>query len=182
MLLYEFLLKEVEGSEPKELDYLEEYLVVAETITIKEAKELLTLVEQMHQDVEKQVQGRLKKALSSLTKTYNEKIAAARKAVAAAKAEGKSAGYIKKLSVKADNLKQEFGIKKANIYQRFKNVSKELGNKASKSKNLIKLKALKMIPKTKGGKIGAAAGVAAAGIAAAGLGYGAYKMHKAKKA
>lgn len=168
------LLTELYQKEEKKfkLDYLIEYLIVTEGISEKEETQLITLIEQMHQDTEKQVSSAFKKALASLTEKYKKAIANARKEVVAAINAGKSPKVIHRLQVKVDNLIQSFSMKKNNLIQRFKNIKANNLEKTTKTKELVNLKKL---PK---GKI--AAGIGA--LAVAGGGYAAYRARQKKLA
>lgn len=169
MLLTEFYKME---EKKFKLDYLMEYLIVAENISLKESNQLIYLIEQMHQDVEKQTAGWFKIQMAKLTEKYKTLISNARKEVVAAKNAGKSPKVIQSLLVKVDNLKQSFSMAKNNLIQRFKNIQANNLEKMTKSKKLVNLKKL---PK---GKI--AAGIGA--LAVAGGGYAAYRARQKKLA
>lgn len=170
MLLTEFYKME---EKKFKLDYLMEYLIVAENISLKESNQLIYLIEKMHQDVEKQTAGWFKIQMAKLTEKYKTLISNARKAVVEAKNAGKSPKFIESLLVKIDNLKQSFSIAKNNLIQRFKNLKNANLAKMTDSKALVNLKKL---PK---GKI--AAGALAA-TALAGGGYAAYRARQKKLA
>jgi len=180
MVLYEMLIEEDLKEKYSNLEFLDEYLILAEEITVKEGREIISVIEQMHQDTEKQIQGRFKKALDKLKNKYNTLIAKYNAKLKEARlyvAAGKKNSVIKRLMVKISNLKQSFSIAKHDLIQRFKNISKKTAKRVSNSKTMVKMKALgKKIPKLgKAGKI--AAGVTLAG----GAGLGAYAAYKKRK-
>lgn len=174
MLLTEMIIKE---EKRYKLDYLTEYLVVTESISVKEAKQFLNILEKMHQDVVGKADKWYKKALKALTDTYNNRIKIARDSYKKAKAAGKSEGIINKIMIKIDNLKQEFSMKKNNLVKRLQKMKANIGDKIRGSEKLVKMKAsLNKIPKK--GKIGLAAG----GLTAGALSYAAYRAKRKRDA
>jgi len=171
MILYEFLLKEIRYDKNSELEYLEEYLILSESITIKEAKELILLVEQMHQDVEKQMEKKIKKALTNLTIKYNKLIKKAREDVLKVRQQsGSSGSIVKNKLIQIDNLKQEFSMKKNDLINQYKKIIKNLKDKVNRNKKIIRLKALN----TKYPKGKYAIGATLAGV----TGYAGYKFYR----
>lgn len=176
MILHEILLKEMESSVPIELNFLEEYLIQSPGISVSEGRALIALVEQMHQNVEAEMASKLQKAIKAVTEKFVSKIKMVRQEVAAAKAAGKSPSHIKKLVVKADNLKKEMEMAIHALKTKFGKMSAGLKSVAAKKVGAIKT-AVNKVPKS--GKI--AAGVAGAGLAAY-AGVKIYKNYMAKAA
>ena len=167
------------------LDYLVEYLVVTDSLLPKESKQLITLVEKMHQDTEKQIASTFQKKMAELVERYNTAIKNARQEVVAAKQAGKSPKIIQALLVKIDNLKQSFSMAKNNLLQRFKNMKAANIKKMADTKALVSVKPTSPAP---GGakvasKLGTKGkvGLAAAGTLAAVGGYAAYRARKRKQ-
>ena len=174
MILYEFLLKEVDSNKYSEINIIKEYLILSESITSEESKNLISIVEQMHQDVESQLKTKLEKALNILISKYNTKIKAAREAVAKARMHGYKPNRVKALTTEIDNLKQELQIKIGNLKLKHEKILSSIKKTANNSKALIKLKALgiKYPNAVIGGKL------AVAGTAIGLTGYAANKYYK----
>ena len=138
--------------------YLEEYLIVADKITIQEAEELTYLVENALTDKLKRLKEIFQKEMDALKVLRDEKIAKLREA-------GKDFKAISKVKI-------WFGKQADKIRASYRTAVAAAKAAASKAASMIR-----NVPKK--GKIGAA--VAAGTLASAG-GYAAYKAHKRRKA
>lgn len=159
------LLLEITYSERnKDLDYLAEYLIENKGVTLKEAKELIRLVEEEKQGILKKVLENGKKKLAALNTWRADSIK---------KAKLKYTGSA--LDTKLKDIEVSFRSKRWNIKHNMEVAGKNAGSRANRAKATIGA-AYKTMPKK--GKIG----IAAAGGLAVGGGIAAFSARKKRKA
>lgn len=150
-------------SKHNELEYLAEYLIESKGITIQEAKDLITLIEDEKQSLINKVKESAKKKISSLKDWKSKQIA---------KAKAKYKGSALKAELRAINAKYTRNLDKikAEAQKKGKNIFSRTGRMKSAVKATIRT-----FPKT------TKYGGAAVGTAAALGGLAAYSAKKKRK-
>lgn len=161
-----YLIEIAINSKFEELDYLPEYLIQKESITLTEAKNFISLIKEEKESALKKIKAAAIKKIESLKKWYKDRLAA----------------IIKKyrepstLKMWKDSLKKQYKAKLEKIMSDEATAGKNVWSRAGRLKSSVKA-AYQTVPKS--GKIG----IATAGLAAAGAGgYSGYKAYKNRKA
>jgi hypothetical protein len=157
--IFESVMQEIDGSDTK-LMYLDEYLILAPQVTLKEAKELIVLAEEDRSKALEKIQVVAKKRSEKIKDWFKN-----------AYAKAKAAGNKEKMK----KIKDAYEKKMSKLSDWASRMKKAATDKAGSNISKIKLAYGKIGPKT---KIGAAAGL---GIAAAGAGYAGYRAAKNRK-
>ena len=148
----------------KNLDYLEEYLIMTDSMTLTEAKGFLLLIEADEKTKLKKIKEKFEEKVDNLKKWFAKQMATIK-----AKYSGST------LKKKIVSLKELFKRNLEKIKNAMRSAKDSIVSRSSKMKSSVKT-AWKNLPKS--GKI--AAGVAGAGAAGAG-GYAAYKARKKRQ-
>lgn len=149
----------------KDLDYLAEYIIESKGVTIKEAKELIRLIEDEKQTLVAKIKASAMKQIEKLKAWKDTAIAAARKKYKDSKV----------LKAAIDNIKKKYNKQLDLVKAQMQKAGKNIFSRSGRLKATVKA-AVKTFPKT--GKV--AGGVAAAGAITGGI--AAYSANKKRKA
>lgn len=178
MMLYEFLLTEIDTGNTNEMDCITEYLIMADVVTIKEAKELIVLVEQEKESKLAAAGKWLKEKKEAIKNAYGKRINTAKARLQQAKLNGKK-DIVNSIIVQINKLKESMQAALAKVGEQYNKMKTSILSKADGTSRFAKLKAMKkFVPKSNLGKLAAVTGLSVAGAA----GYKGYKAYKNKKA